>query len=156
LGERNETDLPLTASGKPVDPSAYYRIAFLKEGLRLMSEHPWGTRVGRDAFRKAVREKYGRGGMSHAHNGIVDVGVSLGWVGVILWVAFMGSFALFAARTPDPARSGLRLALVLATAAFFARSLVDATVRDHILQEYMLTAGALVGAIAMAGSRGRA
>jgi len=68
----------------------------------------------------------------------------------------MGSFALFAARTPDPARSGLRLALVLATAAFFVRSLVDATVRDHILQEYMLTAGALVGAIAMAGSRGRA
>jgi O-antigen ligase len=154
-GERNETDLPMTASGKPVDPSAYYRIAFLKEGLRIMNEHPFGTRVGRDAFRKAVQEKYGRGGMSHAHNGILDLGVSLGWVGVILWVAFMGSFAVFAARAQDPERSGLRLALVLATAAFLMRSLLDATVRDHIIQEYMLIAGALVGAIVMAGSRDR-
>jgi len=155
-GERNETDLPATASGKPVDPSAYYRIAFLKEGLRIMNEHPFGTRVGRDAFRKDVQEKYGRGGMSHAHNGIVDLGVSLGWVGVFAWIAFMGSFAWFALRAGDPARSGLRTALALVAAAFFLRSLMDATVRDHILQEFMLTAGALVGALVMAGNRGRA
>ena len=64
-GEHNETDLPVTASGKPVEPSAYYRIAYMKEGLRLLAEHPWGTRVGRDAFRLAIQEKYGRGGMSH-------------------------------------------------------------------------------------------
>jgi hypothetical protein len=155
LGERNETDLPSTASGKPVDPSAYYRIAFLKEGLAIMNENPAGTRVGRDAFRKAVQEKYGRGGMSHAHNGIIDLGVSLGWPGVILWMAFMASFVIVARRAgPEP--SGLRLALVLVAAAFFLRSLMDATIRDHILQEFMLTAGALTAAIALADARVRA
>jgi hypothetical protein len=34
--------------------------------------------------------------------------------------------------------------------------MLDATLRDHIVQEYLLIAGALVGAIVMAGSRGRA
>lgn len=155
LGERNETDLPMTASGKPVDPSAYYRIAFLKEGLRIMQDNPWGTRVGRDAFRWAVQAKYGRGGMSHAHNSIIDLGASLGWVGVLLWAAFMVSFVAFAVRAREAAGSGLRLALALAVAACFARSFLDATVRDHILQEFMITAGALLGAIVMAGSRDR-
>ena len=154
-GERNETDLPATASGKPVDPSAYYRIAFLKEGVRIMNEHLLGTRVGRDAFRKAVQDKYGRGGMSHAHNGIVDLGVSLGWLGVILWLAFMASFVVVA-RAARPEASGLGLALVLVAAAFLLRSLMDATIRDHILQEFMLTAGALTGAVVLAGSRVRA
>jgi O-antigen ligase len=155
-GERNESDLPMTAAGKPVDPSAYYRIAFLKEGVRLMNDHPMGTRVGRDAFRLAMQEKYGRGGMSHAHNGLVDVGVSVGWVGLILWIVFILSFVAFAARSVDPTRSGLRLALVLVSGAFLARSALDATVRDHILQEFMVTAGALTGAIVMAASRDRA
>ena len=155
LGEHNETDLPLTAAGKPVDPSAYYRIAFLKEGLRLLAEHPWGTRVGRDAYRFAVRDKYGRASMSHAHNGFIDLGVSLGFPGLLLWAAFLGSFVLFAARAAPAAGTGLRAALVLAIAGFAARTLLDATVREHILQEFMLAAGVLTGAIAVAEARGR-
>ena len=155
-GEHDERNLPVTASGKPVEPSAYFRIAYLKEGLRLVAEHPWGTRVGRDAFRLAVQEKYGRGGMSHAHNGFLDLGVSLGIPGVLLWLAFLGSFVVFVVRTPEAAGAGLRGALLLVIVAFAARTLLDATLRDHIVQEYLLTAGALVGAIVMAGSRGRA
>ena len=151
-GERVETDMPLTASGKPVDPSAYYRIAFLKEGLRIMEENWWGTRVGRDAFRWAVQAKYGSGGMSHAHNSMIDLGVSLGWLGVFWWAMFMVSFILFAVRTPAASGSGLRLALALVVLGYFARSFMDATVRDHIVQEFMLTAGALVGAIAVAAA----
>lgn len=155
-GERVETDLPLTASGKPVDPSAYFRIAFLKEGLRIMEENWWGTRVGRDAFRWAVQAKYGSGGMSHAHNSMIDLGVSLGWIGVFFWTFFMLAFILFAVRTREAAGTGLRLALVLVVLGYFARSFLDATVRDHIVQEFMLTAGALMGAIAVASRRARA
>jgi hypothetical protein len=72
-----------------------------------------GTRVGRDAFRLAVQEKYGRGGMSHAHNGFLDLGVSLGIPGVLLWLAFLGSFVVFVVRTPEAAGAGLRGALLL-------------------------------------------
>ena len=152
-GEHNETDLPLTASGKPVEPSAYYRISYLKEALRLIKEHPWGTRVGRDAFRLAVVDKYGRGGMSHAHNGFLDLGVSLGIPGVLLWLAFLGSFVVFVVRTPDAAGPGLRGALLLVILGFALRTMLDATVRDHIVQEYLICAGALVGAIAATRAR---
>jgi hypothetical protein len=152
-GEHNESDLPVTASGKPVEPSAYYRIAYMKEGLRLLAEHPWGTRVGRDAFRLAIQEKYGRGGMSHAHNGFLDLGVSLGIPGVVLWLAFLGSFVVFVAHTPQAAGPGLRGALLLVIAGFAMRTMLDATLRDHIVQEYLLGAGVLVGAIATSRAR---
>jgi len=152
-GEHNETDLPVTASGKPVEPSAYYRIAYVKESLRLLAEHPWGTRVGRDAFRLAIRDKYGRGGMSHAHNGFLDVGVSLGIPGVLLWLAFLGSFVVFVVRTPEAAGPGLRGALLLLILGFAMRTMLDATLRDHIIQEYLLAAGVLVGAIAVPRAR---
>jgi len=154
LGERNYTDLPQTSAGKPVDPSAYYRIAFLKEGLRLIVEHPWGTRVGRDAYRWAVRDKFGRAGMSHGHNGFIDLGVSVGIPGLALWIAFLGSFVWFAARATPAAGTGLRGALALVILGYAARSMLDATVRDHIVQEFMFTAGSLTSAIAL--SRGRA
>lgn len=152
-GERDESNLPPTASGKPVEPSAYFRLAFLHEGLRLIAEHPWGTRVGRDAFRLAIRDKYGRGGMSHAHNGFLDLGASLGLPGLALWIVFLGSFIFVAARAREAAGSGLRMALVLVIVGYAARTLLDATVRDHILQEFMITAGALCAAIVVAGPR---
>jgi len=59
-------------------------------------------------------------------------------------------------RTTEATGAGLRGALLLVIIAFAARTMLDATLRDHIVQEYLLTAGALVGAIVMAGSRGRA
>jgi O-antigen ligase len=155
-GERVETGLPMTSAGKPVEPSAYFRIAYLREGLELLLEHPWGTRVGRDAFRLAVVDKFGRGGMSHAHNGFIDVGVSLGFPGLALWIAFLASFVGVVARVPEAAGSGVRGALLLVIIGFAARTMVDATVRDHILQEYMLTMGALLGSIAIAGAANRA
>ncbi len=147
-GEHDDIGLPVTATGKPVEASAYYRIAYLKEATLLLIEHPWGTRIGRDAFTLAVRDKYGVAGMSHAHNGFLDLGVSVGFPGVILWIAFMASFAMYAVKGSDADRSGLRAALVLAIVAFAARTCLDATVRDHVLQEFMFVAGVLTGAIA--------
>jgi O-antigen ligase len=155
-GERDESDLPMTSAKKPVEPSAYFRLAYLKEGLRLIGDHPWGTRVGRDAFRLAIVDKYGRGGMSHAHNGYLDLAVGLGIPGVALWIAFLASFIVFAGRATQAGGVGLRLALVLVVAGFAARTFLDATVRDHIIQEFMMVSGALVGAIAVAGARRRA
>ena len=38
-------------------------------------------------------------------------------------------------------------------AGFAARTMLDATVRDHIVQEFMIVLGALVGAIAARGAR---
>ena len=146
LGERNLDFLPHTAAGKPVEPSAYYRIAYFREGIALLEEHPWGTRIGRNAYKQAIHAKYGTSGMAHAHNGYIDLGVSAGWPALAIWLAFLASLAwigLGAWRTP---RAGYGIALVLAVAAFALRTLGDATLRDHILQEFMLVAGLLAGA----------
>ncbi|HUQ29314.1 MAG TPA: O-antigen ligase family protein [Usitatibacter sp.] len=154
LGERNESILPVTASGKKVDPSAYYRIAYLREGLRLVVEHPLGTGLGRDAFRRTIHEKFGTAGMSHAHNGFVDLAVSVGIPGVALWLAFLAALVAMAARAGGMAAgSGLALAMVLVVAAFLARTMLDATMRDLVLGEFLLLAGLLCGAIAYGDRR---
>lgn len=146
LGERNLTFLPHTASGKPVEPSAYYRIAYLREGMELLEEHPWGTRVGRNAYKQAVHAKYGTAGMAHAHNGYIDLGVSAGWPALAIWLAFLASLAWIGLRAWRTPRAGYGIALALAVAGFALRTFGDATLRDHILQEFMLVAGLLAGA----------
>ncbi|MBC8021722.1 MAG: O-antigen ligase family protein [Burkholderiales bacterium] len=149
LGERNETNLPLTAAGKRVDPSAYYRISYLKEGVRLLFEQPLGMGIGRDAFRRAIHAKYGTAGMSHAHNGYLDLAMSVGTPGLVLWLGFLAALVVFAARAGEAAGTGLRMALALVVASFAARTMLDATLRDHIIEEFMLVAGLLAGAIAL-------
>jgi hypothetical protein len=156
LGERNETILPVTAAGRKVEPSAYYRIAYLKEGVELIFEHPWGTGLGRDAFRRTIHAKYGTAGMSHAHNGFLDLGVSVGIPGIVLWIGFLAALVVFAARARDVAGSGLATAMALVVGAFAARTLLDATMRDHVLGEFMLLAGLLCGTIAFHGRRAAA
>ena len=146
LGERNVTVLPYTAAGKPVEPSAYYRIAYLREGLDLVAEHPWGTRIGRNAYKEAIHAKYGTAGMAHGHNGYIDLAVSAGWPGVAIWLAFLASLAWVGFRARATPRGGYGIALALVVAGFALRTLVDATLRDHILQEFMLVAGLLAGA----------
>ena len=149
-GEGNETNLPFTATGKRAEASAYFRIAYVKEAARLILENPWGTHVGRDSFRRAIHEKYGTAGMARAHNGFLDLGVSMGIPGMLLFMAFLGSLVSYAVGVALPSGSGLRLALVLVVAAYAARTLLDATTRDHIVQEFMLTAGVLCGALVLA------
>lgn len=155
-GEHDYAHLPRTARGTPVEGSAYYRVAYAKEGLKLIGEHPLGTRIGRNTFNHLVHEKYGTAGMSHAHNGFIDLGVSAGIPGMALWLAFLASLALLGWRAwrRDHATPGL--ALVLVVLAFTLRTLMDATLRDHIIEEFAMVAGVLAGAIAYAeGARHR-
>ena len=154
LGEHNVSHLPKTAEGKPVEASAYYRIAYLREGVRLLRDNPFGTGVGRDAFRRAIHAKYGTAGMSHAHNGFLDLGASVGIPGLILWLAFLVALVRYAARAREAAGSGLRLAMALVVACFAVRTMLDSTLRgDHVVQEFLLVAGVLLGTMALAGRR---
>lgn len=155
-GEHNLAHLPRTAAGAQVEPSAYYRIAYLREGGRLMLENPFGNGIGRDAFRYAIQEKYGMAGMSHSHSGFVDLGASVGIPGLVLFIAFLGALVLYARRASPSAEGGLRLALVLVVASFAARTALDSTLRDHVIQQFMLVAGLLVGTIALGERRGEA
>lgn len=147
-GELNYTDLPDTALGKPVEPSAYYRIAYLKEGVKLLVEHPWGTQIGRDAFNRLIHAKYGTAGMSHAHNGLIDLGLSVGFPGMALWLAFLFLLAGWGLRGWSRERDPVGLALFLAVLGFGTRMLLDSTLRDHVIEEFALIAALLAGALA--------
>jgi hypothetical protein len=147
-GENDMTNLPRTEAGTAVDPSAYFRIAFAKEGVKLLLEHPWGTEIGRDTFRRLVHEKYGTAGMSHAHDGLLDLGLSAGFPGMALWVAFLVALGALGFKAWKRDHGTVGLALFLAVLGFGARMLMDSTLRDHIIEEFVMVAGLLAGAIA--------
>jgi hypothetical protein len=85
----DESNLPLTPSGKPMDISEYSRSAWAHEGLRMLIAHPWGTEIARDTFQKLVLAKYGHVGMAHSHNSWIDFGLEVGIPGLLLWATFL-------------------------------------------------------------------
>jgi hypothetical protein len=139
--------LPITADGKPAEESAYQRIAWAKVGARMLFEHPWGLEISRSTFHDLVVKRYGRGSMAHAHNSIIDFGLNVGFPGLLLWFGFLGTLvaAGWLAARSKAAVAGW--ALLFLAMMFFVRSLIDSIMRDHILEQFMLTSGLLVGAI---------
>jgi O-antigen ligase len=129
--------LPTLPDGSAVDVSAYVRIAWFAEGLRLSAEHPLGVGFGRNAFGHAVAAKYGtfRG---HSHSSFIDLLVGIGIPGVLLWLGFLISLLWLAWRG---AGGGWGYALLFVVVDFGTRMLVDSNVRDHTLQTFMFLAG---------------
>lgn len=139
--------LPLTLSGQPVEISAYSRIAWAHEGWRMLIDHPWGTEISRDTFRKLVLEKYGTAGMAHSHNSWIDFGLNVGFLGLLLWAGFLFMMARMGWREWKQHDQPMGMALVLLVILFCARGFLDSIFRDHIIGQFMLVAGLMVGAL---------
>lgn len=146
-----DPDKPVLVDGKPVDFSAYVRIAWLKEGLAIVSEHPFGVGYGRDVFGHAISAKYGVSFRHHSHSGVIDLAVGVGVPGVLLWIGFLCSLFAVGWRHFWEARNGYALALMLLVIDFGVRSFVDSNTRDHILQQFMFMV-ALFAALAIKAS----
>jgi O-antigen ligase len=131
---------PKLPSGERVDDSAYQRIAWLKEGLLLFKEHPYGIGFGRDAFGHGLKAKYGQGG-GHSHSGLLDMAIGLGIPGVLLWLVFFSSLASVAGRQYRANRNYAALLLLLLLTDYGARMVLDSVIRDHMLQQFMFLAG---------------
>jgi len=158
---------PRLADGKTVNWSNYSRIARIRAGLSLMADYPLGVGFGRNAFGHAVEKKYGMK-TSHSHSGIIDLGVGVGIPGVVLWLGFLGALArigyrglrasggfasLGAAGSASLYRGFPALVLLLLTAGYGFRMLVDSTIRDHMLQMFLFLAAFL--AVVTVGRSGR-
>ena len=139
--------VPLAADGKPVDLSAYQRIAFAHAALRFLSQNPLGTEVSRDAFKGLVSAKYANTVQGHPHNSYLDLGISVGLPGLALWLAFLGTLIWFGWKSFRRWKNPAGMALIMVVLGFALRSLLDSIVRDHIIQEFMLTCGLLIGCI---------
>lgn len=131
---------PALRNGATVDASAYLRVAWGKEGLKLVADHPLGTGFNRNAFGDGIDAKYQMNGAyrgGHAHSGLIDFAIANGLPGLMLWLAFLGvlfytGWAAFVRGQIAPA-----LALMFIVSGFFSRSIVDSNIRDHMLQQFM-------------------
>ena len=79
---------PRLSDGNLVEISAYERVAFLTEGLRLSWQYPEGIGFTRKAFSHAVEAKFGLPSR-HAHSGMVEWLLAMGWLGFALWCAVL-------------------------------------------------------------------
>jgi O-antigen ligase len=122
------------------------RTAFLKEGLRALRGHLLGTEINRNAFKNLVTAQYGTAGMCCAHNGLVDLGISAGVPAMILWCAFLYGLYRIGRQTLRERRDIIGFALMLLVIGFGVRMFLDSTLRDHIILQFMLCAGLLMGA----------
>lgn len=140
---------PTLADGRPVDTSTYLRVAWIKEGMKTVLEHPLGVGFGRNAFGHARLQKYGESGRGHSHSGIIDLAIGVGIPGALLWTAFLASLLLFAYRGLVLSQHYHALLLFFLTATFSFRMLVDSVVRDHVLQMFMFLVGLSAATIAL-------
>ncbi len=140
-------DLPLLQSGEPVEFSAYYRIAWAHEAWRMLLAHPWGTEISRDTFYRLELAKYGHAGMAHSHNGWLDFGLNFGFPGLALWAIFLYLLARTGWRAWQKFNDPLGFSLTLLVVMFTFRALFDSIFRDHMIEQFMLVAGLLLGAL---------
>lgn len=134
--------LPMLPNGEVVEESIYLRIAWLKEGLLLVIEHPLGIGFDRNAFGRGLQLKYGEG-RGHSHSGLLDIAIGTGIPGAVLWIAFLASLAWFGWRRFLVTENYAGLALMFVTLDFSTRMLLDSVTKDHMLQQFMLVTGLL-------------
>lgn len=132
--------LPVLPSGETVDPSAYQRIAWFKQGLLLIKEHPLGIGFGRNAYGHGMKAKYGEGA-GHSHSGLLDLTIGIGAPGALLWLGFFVSLIALAWRYYRRAGNYAAVLLLLVLIDFGIRMVVDSVIRDHMLQQFMFLAG---------------
>lgn len=138
LGRLNA--LPLLSNGQPVDGSAYERISWIKEGVKMSLRYPMGTGFNRNAFFDNLDREYHLNGQirgGHSHSGIVDFMIANGIPGAALWLAFLGACVMVGWRMVRKGNVAQGLSVVFLVTGFFNRGLVDSNIRDHVLQQFL-------------------
>lgn len=144
---------PTLADGRPVDISTYLRVAWVKEGMRTVLDHPLGVGFGRNAFGHARLQKYGESGRGHSHSGIIDLAIGIGIPGALLWGGFLVSLLYFSYRGLIVSQNYHAFFLFFLTATFSVRMFVDSVMRDHMLQMFMFLVGLSAATIALESSK---
>ena len=127
--------------------SIYHRVALARVGWRLFKEHPLGTDATSKAFERLVTDKYSNAIIGSSHNSYLDLSLSSGFPGLGLWVAFLWALAWYGLKRYQETGSPYAMALILVVVGYSLRGGVDSIFGKHVLQEFMLCVGLLMGAI---------
>lgn len=138
---------PKAADGSELDISVYHRVALARVGWRYFMEHPLGTDATRAALERLVTSKYPNAILGHSHNGYLDFGLAAGFPGLGLWLAFLWGFAWYGLKSYRETGSPYAMALFLVVVGYTLRGFLDSVFREHMLEEFMLCAGLLLGAV---------
>lgn len=140
LAWMRQAPYPLLPSGEIVNDSNYDRLAWIKEGIGLIKDQPLGTGYARSAFGDRVVVKYPAAAAlrgAHSHSGLVDFTIANGLPALALWLAFLVSMLTLGWRGYQAGHMAAGLMLVFLVTGFLGRSIVDSTLRDHMLQQFM-------------------
>ncbi|WP_293761716.1 O-antigen ligase family protein [uncultured Aquitalea sp.] len=144
--------LPNMSNGQPVDGSAYERVAWIHSGLDLIRDNPLGYGFARNTFGLALQYKgYHPNTVAHSHSGFIDFGIGLGLIGVLLWAALCLVFIYRGFRAFRSRKDALGLALMLVTAGYLGRMMMESINKDHMLHIFLFTAGAVLAELALRG-----
>lgn len=125
------------------DPSAFLRLAMLKEGLKLVAQYPLGVGFHRNAFGHGLRLVYGEGS-GHSHSSLLDIAIGTGIPGLFFIVAFFVALMRAGWQAERRDEDGFGLLLLLLTTATLARAAIDSCLRDHMLQQSFFLFGILL------------
>lgn len=142
---------PEIPSGGPAELSAYERIAWIYEGVKLIRENPLGTGYNRNAWGDTLHTNFLKQGIdyktlpgSHSHSGIIDFTIAAGIPGLLMWLFLVGCLLANGIHAFNRGNVAPGLVLVFLVTGFFGRSLVDSNMRDHMLQQFFFMAGLLM------------
>lgn len=140
--------MPSLPDGQPIDISAYQRVAWFKEGLVLVGEHPFGIGFGRIALVKGLEAKYGESQRGiFTHSGVLDFAIGAGVPAALMWVVFVWLLLRLAWRRFRDHESYAALALFFVVLDFGSRMFIDHILREQMFQQFMLLAGVLAGIV---------
>ncbi|MHB8252759.1 MAG: hypothetical protein ACYDEV_03475 [Acidiferrobacter sp.] len=147
--------LPLLPNGEPVSQSNYLRIAWIKEGFKSLFDFPWGLGYSRSAFGKALLLRFGKGAAiaTSTNDGLLNLGIGVGFPGLILWYFWYGATVRGALSFLSGRGAFWGRALLLVLLDVGTRMLVDANLQDYMLEQFLflvalLASGAAASVIA--------
>ncbi len=137
---------PTLANNKVLEESAFDRAAFISAGLFFSIESPMGLGYSRKAFSFKAYENLG-GRPRHAHSGVVEFLIGMGYPGFFLWLLFIASIVLKAIKRGREKFDVIALWGMLLPLGFMGRMVIENLARDHMLMSFMLSMGALSSAL---------
>ena len=134
------------------------RVLLLRAGLHLVSSQPLGLDGSRNSFKKILEARCGHTpvlSFAHSHNGWIDLALSLGWIGAILFMLTFFTMIKFGLtnfqRDPDDVWA---LSLLVIGFFWFFRGFADAVYREHFLKMQWLLMMYLYGQVRLKTNAG--
>lgn len=114
------------------------RALLLRAGSQLVAENPQGLDGSRQSFEKIMLNTCGHKpvfAFSHAHNAWINLALSIGWIGVVLFLYLFLSFVREGFKSlKDPASTPVSFAIILVAVFWILRGFTDAVYQEHYLQ----------------------